>query len=76
MTTRGHGETDSTLAGLYDRYLAVVPREHAVISWMAAHSPPVSGYCVEHAFEDPSQQIGERERDRDRRPVRSCRADP
>jgi len=66
MTQRGHAEMDSdlALAGLYDRYFAVVPANTSDLL-DAAHALRYQVYCVEHAFEDRSQQIGERERDRD-----------
>jgi len=51
------------LSGLYDRYFTVVPADTPELL-DAAHALRYQVYCVEHAFEDPSQQIGERERDR------------
>jgi N-acyl amino acid synthase of PEP-CTERM/exosortase system len=63
MTQRDYGDTYSALAGLYDRYFAVVPANTPDLL-DAAHALRYQVYCVEHAFEDPSQQIGERERDR------------
>ena len=63
MAENGRAESFSVLSGLYDRYFAVVPADTPDLL-DAAHALRYQVYCVEHAFEDPSQQIGERERDR------------
>lgn len=63
MTPDGSDENFSALSGLYDRYFTVVPANTPALL-DAAHALRYQVYCVEHAFEDPSQQIGERERDR------------
>jgi len=63
MTKNGRAENFSALSGLYDRYFTVVPANTPALL-DAAHALRYQVYCVEHAFEDPSQQIGERERDR------------
>jgi N-acyl amino acid synthase of PEP-CTERM/exosortase system len=63
MTPDGSVENFSALSGLYDRYFTVVPADTPALL-DAAHALRYQVYCVEHAFEDPSQQIGERERDR------------
>ena len=60
---RPRAETFSALSGLYDRYFTVVPANTPALL-DAAHALRYQVYCVEHAFEDPAQQIGERERDR------------
>jgi hypothetical protein len=64
MTQHGHAETDSALAGCTIAILRR-SREDAGSPGCPAHALRYQVYCVEHAFEDPSQQIGERERDRD-----------
>ncbi len=63
MTQRDNAETDSALAGLYDRYFTVVPANTPALL-DAAHALRYQVYCIEHAFEDPSPQIGQREIDR------------
>ena len=50
------------IAALYDRYFHVLPADTPELL-DAAHALRYQVYCVEHAFEDPAQQIGERERD-------------
>lgn len=60
----GSDDTSSQrLAALYDRYLEVIPANTPELL-DAAHALRYQVYCVEHAFEDPAQQINERERDR------------
>ena len=51
------------LGDLYNRYFDVVPA-HTPDLLEAAYALRYQVYCVEHAFEDPAQQIGEREIDR------------
>jgi len=55
-------ETFSALSGLYDRYFTVVPASTPALL-DAAHALRYQVYCVEHAFEDPAQQVGQRESD-------------
>ena len=52
----------SSESELYDRYFAVVLADTPALL-DAAHALRYQVYCVEHAFEDPVQQVGERERD-------------
>lgn len=54
---------DSELSEVYDRYFAVVPARRPDLL-DAAHALRYQVYCVEHAFEERSRQVGERERDR------------
>jgi N-acyl amino acid synthase of PEP-CTERM/exosortase system len=56
-------DPESALLGLYDRYFTVVPADTEELL-DAAHALRYQVYCVEHAFEDPAQQVGERENDR------------
>jgi N-acyl amino acid synthase of PEP-CTERM/exosortase system len=49
-------------SALYDRYFAVVLADTPALL-DAAHALRYQVYCVEHAFEDPAHQVGERERD-------------
>ena len=58
-----HAATESTLSGLYDRYFTVLPATTPDLL-DAAHALRYQVYCVEHAFEDPARQVGEREFDR------------
>jgi N-acyl amino acid synthase of PEP-CTERM/exosortase system len=51
------------LSALYDRYFAVVPADTPLLL-DAAYALRYQVYCVEHAFEDAAQQVGEREIDR------------
>jgi N-acyl amino acid synthase of PEP-CTERM/exosortase system len=51
------------LSELYDRHFMVVPADTAALV-DEAHALRYQVYCVEHAFEDPGLQIGEREYDR------------
>lgn len=61
------GERDlrsrSSQSELYDRYFAVVLADTPALL-DAAHALRYQVYCVEHAFEDPAHQLGEREWDR------------
>jgi N-acyl amino acid synthase of PEP-CTERM/exosortase system len=51
------------LSDLYDRHFIVVPADtRALLD--AAHALRYQVYCVEHQFESPADQNGERERDR------------
>jgi N-acyl amino acid synthase of PEP-CTERM/exosortase system len=69
MTGDLDDQAASSLSSLYDRYFKVVPADTAELL-DAAHALRYQVYCVEHAFEDPAQQIGEREKDSyDRRAV-------
>jgi N-acyl amino acid synthase of PEP-CTERM/exosortase system len=52
----------SDLSALYDRYFTVL-RATTPELLDAAHALRYQVYCVEHPFEDPSRQIGEREMD-------------
>lgn len=61
--SNGFGSTSELdLAALYDRHFAVVPADTPDLL-DAAHALRYQVYCVEHQFEDPEQQQGERERD-------------
>jgi N-acyl amino acid synthase of PEP-CTERM/exosortase system len=53
----------SDLSALYDRYFTVL-RATTPELLDAAHALRYQVYCVEHPFEDPAHQVGERERDR------------
>jgi N-acyl amino acid synthase of PEP-CTERM/exosortase system len=52
-----------TVAALYDQYFSVVPANTPQLR-DAAHALRYQVYCVEHQFENPAEQKGERERDR------------
>src|SRR5450631_3768723 len=54
---------ESALSALYERYFTVVPADTPDLL-DAAHALRYQVYCVEHAFEDPTQQSGGREWDR------------
>jgi N-acyl amino acid synthase of PEP-CTERM/exosortase system len=54
---------DGVLSALYDRYFTVVPADTPELL-DEAYALRYQVYCVEHAFEDPARQIGEREIDR------------
>jgi N-acyl amino acid synthase of PEP-CTERM/exosortase system len=56
-----HGELG--LSALYDGLFSVVPADTPELL-DAAHALRYQVYCVEHAFEDPAQQSGGREKDR------------
>src|ERR1700674_2148455 len=59
-----NGELDPqepALSALYERYFTVVPADTPDLL-DAAHALRYQVYCVEHAFEDPTQQSGSRER--------------
>jgi N-acyl amino acid synthase of PEP-CTERM/exosortase system len=62
MTLDVQTSAESALLGLYDRYFAVIPADTPELL-DAAHALRYQVYCVEHAFEDPAQQVGEREID-------------
>lgn len=62
LTRQGAAENFSALAGLYDRYFAVVPATTPALL-DAALALRYQVYCVEHEFLERSQQIAERERD-------------
>ncbi len=47
---------------LYDQYFSVVPADTPELL-DEAHALRYQVYCVEHQFEDPAQQTGQRERD-------------
>ena len=51
------------LSALYDRHFTVVPADTTELL-DAAHALRYQVYCVEHHFENPADQIGQRERDR------------
>ena len=51
------------LTDLFDRYFTVLPANTPDLL-DAAHALRYQVYCVEHPFEDPAQQIDERETDR------------
>jgi N-acyl amino acid synthase of PEP-CTERM/exosortase system len=59
----GFRDSGSQLSALYDRYFTVVPADTPDLL-DAAHALRYQVYCVEHAFEDPREQIGEREMDK------------
>jgi N-acyl amino acid synthase of PEP-CTERM/exosortase system len=61
MERQEHAE--SRLSDLYDLYFTVIPADTPEYL-DAAHALRYQVYCVEHPFEDPAQQVGERERDR------------
>jgi N-acyl amino acid synthase of PEP-CTERM/exosortase system len=63
MNTVFDSPSDAILSVLYDRYFAVVPADTPDLL-DAAHALRYQVYCVEHAFEDPAQQLGQREWDR------------
>jgi N-acyl amino acid synthase of PEP-CTERM/exosortase system len=50
-------------SALYDRHFSVVPADTPELL-DAVHALRYQVYCVEHPFEDPTQQSGGRERDR------------
>lgn len=52
----------SELSALYNNYFSVIPADTPELL-DAAHALRYQVYCVEHAFEDPSLQTGEREVD-------------
>jgi N-acyl amino acid synthase of PEP-CTERM/exosortase system len=55
--------SESDLSALYDQHFIVVPADTPDLL-DAAHALRYQVYCVEHQFEDPALQQGERERDR------------
>ncbi len=54
--------SEPDLSALYDRHFIVVPADTPELL-DAAHALRYQVYCVEHQFEDPAMQLGERERD-------------
>ena len=54
--------SEPDLSALYDRHFIVVPADTPELL-DAAHALRYQVYCVEHQFEDPALQLGERERD-------------
>lgn len=56
-------EKQQAVAALYDEYFSVVPANTPKLR-DAAHALRYQVYCVEHPFENPAEQTGERERDR------------
>jgi N-acyl amino acid synthase of PEP-CTERM/exosortase system len=54
--------SEHDISALYDRHFIVVPADTPELL-DAAHALRFQVYCVEHRFEDPAQQQGERERD-------------
>jgi len=59
----GRGDdAGAALAALFNRHFEVVPADTPELL-DAAHALRYQVYCVEHGFEDPSQQTGEREFD-------------
>ena len=56
------GEGGAALAALFDRHFEVVTADTPELL-DAAHALRYQVYCLEHAFEDPAQQTGEREVD-------------
>jgi N-acyl amino acid synthase of PEP-CTERM/exosortase system len=63
MTIGFGSPSEPDLSALYDRHFAVVPADTPELL-DAAHALRYQVYCVEHQFEDPARQQGERERDR------------
>jgi N-acyl amino acid synthase of PEP-CTERM/exosortase system len=63
MTTGFGAPSESDLSALYDRHFTVVPANTPELL-DAAHALRYQVYCVEHQFEDPALQQGQRERDR------------
>lgn len=61
----GHFDPPSepNASALYDRHFSVVPADTPELL-DAVHALRYQVYCVEHPFEDPTQQSGARERDR------------
>jgi N-acyl amino acid synthase of PEP-CTERM/exosortase system len=55
-------QSESSQSALYDRYFSVVMADTPALL-DAAHALRYQVYCVEHAYEDPAQQLGEREWD-------------
>jgi N-acyl amino acid synthase of PEP-CTERM/exosortase system len=53
---------NSDLSAAYDRYFSVIPANTPELL-DAAYALRYQVYCVEHAFENPAEQIGEREKD-------------
>src|SRR5687767_3456910 len=63
MNTGDGSPSDSDLSALYHRRFIVVPADTPELL-DAAHALRYQVYCVEHKFEDPALQEGQRERDR------------
>jgi N-acyl amino acid synthase of PEP-CTERM/exosortase system len=63
VTDTNDSSNGGVMSALYDRYFTVVPANTPELL-DAAHALRYQVYCVEHAFEDPAQQVGEREIDR------------
>jgi N-acyl amino acid synthase of PEP-CTERM/exosortase system len=62
MSPGGGSPSETDLSDLYDRHFIVVPADTPELL-DAAHALRYQVYCVEHQFEDPAIQQGERERD-------------
>lgn len=65
ILVRGNLDQSSAFdaSALYDRHFIVVPADTPELL-DAVHALRYQVYCVEHAFEDPTEQLGGRERDR------------
>jgi hypothetical protein len=63
VTDTNDSTNGGAMSALYDRYFTVVPASTPELL-DAAYALRYQVYCVEHAFEDPAQQVGEREMDR------------
>jgi N-acyl amino acid synthase of PEP-CTERM/exosortase system len=62
MPPGGDPDPGSNLSAVYDEHFSVVPANTPDLL-DAAYALRYQVYCVEHAFEDPAQQTGDRERD-------------
>jgi N-acyl amino acid synthase of PEP-CTERM/exosortase system len=63
MTIGFGSPSEPDLSALYDRHFIVLPADTPELL-DAAHALRYQVYCVEHQFEDPARQQGQRERDR------------
>jgi N-acyl amino acid synthase of PEP-CTERM/exosortase system len=63
MNTGVGSPSEADLTALYHRHFIVVPAD-TIELLDAAHALRYQVYCVEHQFEDPALQEGQRERDR------------